>query len=169
MLKIVGTNTSAIGNLTIDEYVPVSFDVESSVLFEPFDWCYGDRQSDLFELIIDRADGKIYRSTLVFTECELIPVNYDICANASVSNGLPLVDVSGVAKNTKIVNNLSPFRVLQSNDRFTVLFGDKMRPSQCMQVGRVNFLVEEDMLIGISFGPLTKQELETIAIWDKYR
>ena len=169
MLKVVGIYHASICDLTIDEYVPLSFRTQLPANIEPLYWRTGDIQRNIFELSVNRNGGEVYGSTLVSSVEQITSENQNFYADPSVSLGLPIVDISAIDSRTIAIDHISPFRIIKTNDSINVLFNESNNSKSCMKCGRVSFLIEDEFLVGVRFGPLTKDELETFSIWEKYR
>lgn len=160
MLRVIGINAETTGDVSIDAYVPLSFRAAPSVRPNPILWRIGDRQRNLFELKLDRSSGEVFGATLVLTDREISNGDECLCADVPVTPGLPLVDISGIAAD--VFDEPSMFRITRATDLIGVLFGPSRTPTSCLSLGRVRFLLDGEVLMGVCYGPLTQRELELI-------
>jgi len=121
----------------------------------------------MFTLKIDSFSGEVYGATLEFTDQEIIFDEMTKSFDIQTDSGLPIVETSSFLMT---VNDYpAPFKLIRSKQNFIIMFDDHSNPTNCLTVDRACFILNGSILMGISFGPLTEQELKTFAIWEKYR
>lgn len=169
MLTIVDIYACAAGVLSVDEYVPFSFQVSDGVPHLPFIWLPGSQHS-LLTIRIDQDTHMIYSVDLVhFNGRVSTDESYSNVLNAATP-GLPVVDVQtflslpGSQYDLRILETEHDFSIIQSRNHYFVIFDPGCKPEQCIRSDRIGFLQAESKLIGICFLELTTDEISLLSL-----
>jgi hypothetical protein len=160
MLRIIGHTSNCIGELEVDDYVPLAFRAHPALRPDPLLWRTGDLKSTLLEIKVDRTTGELFSVTLVTFEGTLSPGKYPIDSNTQIVRGLPVVSVTELGG--AVSDERQTLVLLQDHNQISVHFHSLVKANECYKVDRVSFLARDGILVGLSFDDLTPMEIEII-------
>lgn len=163
LLTLVVVNPDAEGDVVIDTYVPFRF--RAAWEGDVFRWRFVDDGNGLLEFMIARNTGEIVGVTLVasaqpFEDVEALPFSI-----FDERPGLPVVNARAV---TGILFDESMFvRLLRCGDAVCAVWGRWAIATNCFAVGRTQFLVRDNELVGVGVTSIAADEMNSLVEWER--
>ncbi len=161
MLRVIGKNEQETGQVEVDYYIPLKFTSRPLERWSPIIFHTGDHKHQLLEIEIERRTGELFDATLV-SAGDNLPYENDrcLCHGIPQETGLPIIDTLDMEED--VIKNPSRFQLVRSGNIMGVLLDDSRKPTRCLTVDRAIFILSDDLLVGICYGPLSEDEMDLI-------